>query len=181
MGIGSETIRIQNCQVHDSGYALPEVLVSSVILTTTVAASLQLTGTTLGGMNQSQLRSMVDNAIVEKVEDLRVHSFQYLCASNSGCQPDHLTMPLDYDDSAGKEVLKAICSNSGLGVGLKNYILSQDNSAESAFEVSHAGTTSTITPTLTPDGHRLNVLYSVNTPSMTISTTLVAHAHGWCP
>ena len=90
-------------------------------------------------------------------------------------------MPLDYDDSIGKETLKTICSNAGLGAGLKNYILTQDNSAESAFEVSHAGTTSTVTPALTPDGHRLNVLYSVDTPSMTVSTTLVAHAQGWCP
>ena len=181
MELESGTIRIQNRQIHDDGYALPEVMMSSVILATTVAASLQLTGTTLGGMNKSQLRAMVDNAIIEKVEDLRVHSFQYLCASNSGCQPDHLTMPLDYDDSIGKETLKTICSNAGLGAGLKNYILTQDNSAESTFEVSHAGTTSTVTPALTPDGHRLNVLYSVDTPSMTISTTLVAHAQGWCP
>ena len=145
-----------------------------------MAASLQLTGTTLGGMNQSQLRAMVDNAIIEKIEDLRVHSFQYLCASNLVVN-NHLTMPLDYDDSIGKETLKTICSNAGLGAGLKNYILTQDNSAELAFEVSHAGTTSTVTPALTPDGHRLNVLYSVDTPSMTVSTTLVAHAQGWCP
>ena len=170
-----------HCHPAENGYALPEVMVSSVILAATITASLQLTGSTLGGMSQSKLRAMVDNAITKKVEGLRVHSFRYLCAAKAGCQPNHQTMPLDYDDSSGREVLKAICKNSELGSGLKNYILEQDTSAETAFAVTHAGKSATVTPSMTPDGHRLNVLYSVDSPKMSIATTLVAHAQGWCP
>ena len=167
--------------LKQKGYALPEVMVSSVILAATITTSLQLTGSTLGGMNQSQMRSMLDNKITEKIEDLRVHSFRYLCAANAGCQPNNLSSPLNYDNSNGRETLKELCKNSSLGSALKDYIIGKDPLAASAFEINHAGRTALVTPSLEPDGHRLNILYSVNSPKMAITTTLVAHAQGWCP
>ena len=167
--------------LQHKGYALPEVMVSSVILAATITTSLQLTGSTLGGMNQSQMRSIIDNRITERIEGLRIHSFRYLCATNAGCQPNKLSSPLNYDDSTGRETLKELCKNSSLGSGLKEYIISQDPLATSEFEINHAGRKAAITPSLEPDGHRLNILYSVDSPKMAITTTLVAHAQGWCP
>ena len=102
-------------KLQHKGYALPEVMVSSVILAATITTSLQLTGSTLGGMNQSQMRSMIDNQITEKIEGLRIHSFRYLCATNAGCQPNKLSSPLNYDDSTGRETLKELCKDSSLG------------------------------------------------------------------
>ena len=92
-----------------AGITLPEVMVSSVILVATVATSLQLTGTSITGMGRSKLRGQVDSAIATLMEDLRSHAFEYLCATDAGCQDEHLSQELDYDDSTNKTALKNLC------------------------------------------------------------------------
>jgi len=167
---------------QSAGITLPEVMVSSVILVTVVATSLQLTGSSITGMGRSKLRGQVDSAIATRMEDLRSHAFEYLCATDAGCQAEHLSQELDYDDSANKTVLKNLCKTQGLGAGLRAYVNSQHSSDLQPFSVPGTMPPTTITPTLQAEGNRLNVTYVANTaPPISVASTLVPHAQGWCP
>jgi len=165
-----------------AGITLPEVMVSSLILITTVTTSLQLTGSSITGMGRSKLQGQVDSAIATRMEDLRRHAFEYLCAPNAGCQSEHLSQELDYDDTPNKTVLKNLCNTQGLGAGLLAYVNSQHSSDLQPFNVPGTVPPTTITPTLQVDGNRLNVTYVANTiPPISVASTLVPHAQGWCP
>ena len=165
-----------------AGITLPEVMVSSVILVTTVATSLQLTGTSITGMGRSKLRGQVDSAIATRMEDLRSHAFEYLCATDAGCQDEHLSQELDYDDSTNKTALKNLCKTQGLGAGLLAYVNNQHSSDMQPFIVPGTLPPTTITPTAQAEGNRLNVTYVANTvPPVSVASTLVPHAQGWCP
>ena len=155
-----------------AGFSMPEVLVASFILTAVVLSSLQLTSSSILGIGQSKRRGLVDTAIAAKIEQLRSDAFSYLCTQ--GCTGDELTKNLAFNLAT----LKPLCSTNSLGQGLLNAIPAANKPA--------SFTVDTIPPvnvaaTYTPDGNRLHVNYTATDPILSVNTTLVPHAQGWCP
>ena len=174
---------------RERGLSLPEVLVASAILATTVVSSLQLTGSSLHGMGHSKLRGQVDSAIAARMEDLRGHAFSYLCRSGTdsdhpqpgGCTDANLTQELDYGELPNRANLKALCSSNGLGAGLLAFVTSSHGSDVAPFVVPSTTPAVTVTPSFTVEGNRLNVTFDAPSVPMSVSSTLVPQAQGWCP
>lgn len=154
------------------GFSMPEVLVASFILIWVILSSLQLTSSSIMGMGESKRRGLVDAAIAARIEKLRRDAFGYLCTQ--GCIDTELTKTLAFN----LDELKPLCSANTLGQGFLNALTADDK--PSNFTVN------TIPPVevqaaYTAEGNRLHVNYTATDPSISINTTLVPHAQGWCP
>lgn len=155
-----------------TGFSIPEVLVASFILVWVILSSLQLTSSSILGMGKSKRRGIADAAIASRIEILREEAFRYLCLQ--GCSNEELTKPLIFNLAT----LKPLCESNSLGKGLLDSLPADDK--PSSF------TASTIPPvkiqaTYTTDRNRLHVSYKATDPSISVNTTLVPHAQGWCP
>jgi Tfp pilus assembly protein PilV len=155
-----------------AGFSMPEVLVASFILIWVILSSLQLTSSSILGMGQSKRRGLVDAAIASRIEKLRSDAFSFLCTQ--GCTDNELTKALEFN----LITLKPLCSSNTLGQGLLNALPTEDK--PSSFTVN------TVQPilvqaTYTSDGNKLHVSYSATDMALTVNTTLVPHAQGWCP
>ena len=159
-------------KTSSSGFSMPEVLVSSFILSWMIMSSLQLTGSSILGMSKSKRRSLVDAAIASRIEKLRKNAFGYLCTQ--GCNDNELTKALVFD----LNTLKPLCTTNTLGQGLLNALPADDK--PSSFSVDTIPPI-TIQATYTADGNRLHVNYTATDPSISVNSTLVPHAQGWCP
>lgn len=174
---------------RDGGLSLPEVLVASAILATTVVSSMQLTSSSLQGMGHSKLRGQVDSAIAARMEDLRGHAFSYLCRSGTdsdhpqpgGCTDATLTQELDYGELPNRANLKQLCTSNALGAGLLAYVTSNHASDVAPFVVPGTTPAVTVTPSFTAEGNRLNVTLAAPSVPISVSSTLVPQAQGWCP
>jgi hypothetical protein len=155
-----------------AGFSMPEVLVASFILIWVILSSLQLTSSSILGMGKSKRRNLVDTAIATQIEKLRSDAFIYLCTQ--GCTDNELTKTLEFNLIA----LKPLCSSNTLGQGLLNALPTEDKPSSL--------TVNTVPPvvvqaTYTADGNKLHVGYSATDIALTVNTTLVPHAQGWCP
>jgi hypothetical protein len=155
-----------------TGFSMPEVLVASFILIWVILSSLQLTSSSILGMGQSKRRGLVDTAIAAQIEKLRSDAFSYLCTQ--GCADDELTKNLTFNLAT----LKPLCSANKLGQGLLNALPAADK--PDSFTVDTIPPVN-IQATYTPDGNRLHVNYTTTDLSLSVNTTLVPHAQGWCP
>lgn len=155
-----------------TGFSIPEVLVASFILVWVVVSSLQLTSSSILGMGKSKRRGIADAAIASRIEALREEAFRYLCLQ--GCSNDELTKPLIFNITT----LKPLCESNSLGQGLLDSLPADDK--PSSFTVSAVPPVK-VEAIYATDGNRLHVSYKVTDPSISISTTLVPHAQGWCP
>ena len=155
-----------------AGFNIPEVLVASFILIWVILSSIQLTSSSILGMGKSKRRSLVDAAIASKIERLRSIAFSYLCTQ--GCSDNELTKTLEFNLAE----LKPLCSSNSLGQGLLSALPTTDK--PSSFSVN------TIPPvvveaTYAANGNKLLISYSAIDMALTVNTTLVPHAQGWCP
>ena len=157
---------------QQAGLTLPEVLIASALLSATVAASLQLTGSSLGSMERSKQRAQVDGAIAARMESLRARAFALHCSQ--GCKDDELTQDLQYDIAT----VTSLCASDGLGQSL---LASLPASERSPFVVPGTSPTVTVTPGFTASGNQLAVSYNAPAIPLSVATTLVPHAQGWCP
>ena len=185
---------LRNRKQRHQGSSLPEVLVSSAILASTVLATLQISNSTIAGMGQSKVRAQIDSAIAERMEKLRGHAFRYLCRTGTdslhptpgGCSDNSLSYELaygehDHDDPANHLAnLKAMCA-SGLGQGLLDAIETNEPALLDAFSIEGSQPSVTITPSTSVDGNRLRVSFSASPVNTEVTTTLVPTAQGWCP
>ena len=156
---------------------MPEVLVSSVILATTVAMSAQLSNSSLVAMGQSEHRTKVDAAIAERIESLRAHAFKYECLPQSGCHEDHLTKALAYGTDL--EAFKDACTSKTLGSDLRDFIEANQPALLSSFPV--PGTNIEVGSTVVGSGNQMNVVLHAGEVGTTFSATIVPMAQGWCP
>lgn len=156
----------------NAGFSMPEVLVASFILIWVILSSLQLTSSSILGMGKSKRRGLVDTAIAAQIEKLRNDAFTYLCTQ--GCTDNELTKTLEFDLTT----LKPLCSANNLGEGLLNALPAADR--PSSFTVNTVPPVD-VQATYTPDGNRLHVNYTATDLSLSVNTTLVPHAQGWCP
>jgi Tfp pilus assembly protein PilV len=196
------TIRLKSLKANHQGSSLPEVLVSSAILATTVLATLQISNSTIQGMGQSKVRAQIDSAIAERIENLRGHAFRYLCSKgegenslhpqDAGCLKPGITYELsygthDHEDAANHlKDLKDLCKAKGMGEGLLNAInsaYSQNSSANPLNQFTLEGTKPLITikPESKSEGNQLRVTFTSSPVSTEVTTTLVPTAQGWCP
>ena len=156
-----------------SGYSLPEVMISSVLLAAVVASSVRLTSSSILGMNRSKLRNQVSTAMSERVETLRLEAFRFLC--EQGCSNSELTQEIRYDLAA----LKPLCTNpeNGLGKSFLTHLQSLKPPPTEDFKVGE--TAVTVLPS--PSGNQLHISLDAPSIPMSMSTTLVPMAQGWCP
>ena len=112
-----------------SGYSLPEVMISSVLLAAVVASSVRLTSSSILGMNRSKLRNQISTAMSERVETLRLEAFRFLC--EQGCTNNELTQEIRYDLAA----LKPRCSAQDLGSSFLAHLQALKPPPTAAFTV----------------------------------------------
>ena len=159
-----------------SGYSLPEVMISSVILASAVTMSVQLSNSTVNGMQRMDQRTRLDNAIAARMEDIRDAAFRHLCIQ--GCDDSQLSQQLKYDLTT----LKDLCDNTGLGQSLET-ALSISNLGSGTFNLTDYDPTADsidIQSTVTASGNQVNVLLSEASTGLSVSTSIVPHAQGWC-
>ena len=76
----------------NGGYSLAEVMIGSVILASTVSMTVQLSNSTLDGMQRMDQRARLDSAMAARMEDIRDAAFRHLCIQ--GCGDSELTRQL---------------------------------------------------------------------------------------
>lgn len=172
----------------ERGMSLPEVMISSFILVSVVTANMHMGNSTVKGMNSSDLRYKLDSAIAQRIEDLRKQAFEYLCVDTpgdeAGCIEGHSNKALTYDLTT----LKPLCESNNLGQKLSDYITTNTDSeikkllAGFNLQDLHGSTGNVaIAVAATPSGNQLDVTLSTQVIPISVSTTLVPHAQGWCP
>jgi hypothetical protein len=163
---------IPRSQPVQTAFSLPEVMVASFILILVVLSSLQMTGSSILGMGRSKQRGLVDADIASHMETLREGSFSYLCMQ--GCANNELTKDLRFN----LEVLKPLCSTNSLGQGLLNALPA--SAKPSSFVVNSVPPVE-VQVAYIPLGNQLNVTFAAAAIPLSVSTTIVPHAQGWCP
>ena len=153
-------------------FSIPEVLVASFILIWVILSSLQLTSSSILGMGKSKRRGLVDTAIASHIENLRREAFGYLCMQ--GCEDNELTKELRFELST----LKPACGN--LGESFRGFLEESSKNPLESFTVSTTPPTKVEVEPF-PDGNKLHIKYTAADLSLSINTTLVPHAQGWCP
>ena len=162
---------------NDGGLSLPEVLIASFILILVILSSARMTTNALSGMSRSKTRSLVDTSIARHIEALRKQSFEFLCIQ--GCNSDELSKPLKYDLAALKPLCKAENKELGLGKAFLDSLMQTEK--PDRFSISSIPPV-TVSVDYKPDFNRLDVTYEADSnPKISVSTTLVPHAQGWCP
>ena len=167
----------------ERGMSLPEVMISSFILVSVVTANMHMGNSSLKGMNSSDLRYKLDSAIAQRIEDLRKQAFEYLCVDTpgeeAGCIEGHSNKALAYDLST----LKPLCVTNNLGEQLRNHI-NANTSLLAGFnlrDLDPSAENVAIAVAAPPSGNQLDVTLSAQVIPISVSTTLVPHAQGWCP
>ena len=168
--------RLPAFKKSNSGYSLPEVMISSVILASAVTMTVQLSNSTVDGMQRMDLRARLDSAIAARMEDIRDAGFRHLCIQ--GCDDSQLTQQLKYDLTT----LKDLCDKTELGKSLKT-ALSTSSLGTGTFNLTDYDPTADsieIQSTVTASGNQVNVLISEASTGLSVSTSIVPHAQGWC-
>ena len=176
-------IRRSSCRNSERGMSLPEVMISSFILVSAVTANLHMGNSSVKGMNSSDLRYRLDSAIAQRIEDLRKQAFEYLCidtpGDEAGCIEGNSNKALAYDLT----VLKPLCLTNNLGEELRNHI-NTNSSLLASFNLQDLDASAdnvAIAVAANPSGNQLDVTLSTQAMPISVSTTLVPHAQGWCP
>ena len=160
---------------HD-GYSLIEVMIGSVILASAVTMTAELSNSTVNGMQRMDQRARLDSAMAARVEDIRDAAFRHLCIQ--GCDDDELTQQLKYDLTS----LKDLCDETELGTSLKT-ALTTANLGTGTFNLTDydsKGESIPITSTVTASGNQVNVTLSESSTGLSVTSSIVPHAQGWC-
>ena len=159
----------------NGGYSLPEVMIGSVILASAVTMTAELSNSTVNGMQRMDQRAKLDSAIAARMEEIRETAFRLHCTQ--GCINEQLTKQLKYNLTT----LKPLCETTELGQSLLTQ-LTADNLA-SDFNLTQYNPTAQSTPittTLTASGNQVNVTLSESSTGLSVTTSVVPHAQGWC-
>ena len=158
------------------GFSLPEVMIGSVILASAVSMTAQLSNSTLDGMQRMDQRARLDSAMAARMEDIRDAAFKHLCIQ--GCDDAELTQQLKYNLST----LRPLCETTELGDSLKT-ALTASNLGTGTFNLTEYDPTAESTPissTVTSSGNLVNVTLSESSTGLSVTTSVVPHAQGWC-
>ena len=169
---------------RSSGFSMPELMVSSFLLATFVTLGTQLTNSTTDGMKRTNLRSKIDSAMALRMEEIRHCAFFYLLDSSllvegEDCRSHSfdLTQQLSYD----LDTLSPLCAANTIGTSLSSHLSGEGLSGN--FNLQDYDTkadSEIITSTMTPSGNQLRVSLSATSIPLSIQSTIVPHAQGWC-
>ena len=160
----------------NGGYSLPEVMIGSLILASAVTMTAQLSNSTVNGMQRMDQRARLDSAMAARMEDIRDSAFRHLCIQ--GCDDTELTQQLKYNLTA----LRPLCETTGLGESLVTS-LTTSNLGTGTFNLTDYDPTAQSTPitsTVTAAGNQVNVTLSESSTGLSVTTSIVPHAQGWC-
>ena len=158
------------------GFSLPEVMIGSVILASAVSMTAQLSNSTLDGMQRMDQRARLDSAMAARMEDIRDAAFKHLCIQ--GCDDAELTQQLKYNLTT----LRPLCETTELGDSLKT-ALTASNLGTGTFNLTEYDPSAESTPissTVTSSGNLVNVTLSESSTGLSVTTSVVPHAQGWC-
>ena len=171
-------------RLRSSGFSMPELMVSSFILATFVALGTQLTNSTMDGMKHTNLRSKLDSAMALRMEEIRHCAFFYLLDSSlltegDDCRSDSfdLTQQLSYDLTT----LAPLCAANTIGTSFLNHLSEEGLSGN--FNIKDYDSTAEseiVKSTFIPTGNQLRVSLSASSIPLSIQSTIVPHAQGWC-
>lgn len=160
------------------GFTIIELLVAILSLGIAGAMAIQLSNSTNRAMLQMDQRSRVDSAIAARMEAIRDISFRHLCTN--GCENDELTQELQYDTTT----LEDLCNNNTLGNSLLTALSQAEGDLTTNFNTNDYDQTSAslpITAQFTANDNELQITFSESNTNVQITSTVVPHAHGWCP
>lgn len=168
----------QPSPTHDSGFSLPEAMVSSLIFMVVASQSASLFGHSLGALGKARLRDGINAAIAADLENVRHEVFTWAADTTPSA-----------DGQLSYTPVAAACSNGTLATQL----LADRSSALPAQSSFTPGSSSSplpnvnITRSISVDPADANVLlvhYTTANGSLVSvqqTTALVPPAQGWCP
>ncbi len=175
-----------------AGFTLMEALVGIAILTTTVAMSLQLSNSTNTGMRRSNRRAKTDSAIAHRLEEIRHCALFYKMKNSVKENPNEpdcrllllkYTEQLNYPDTTNANAFDAECSNNNMGSGFKTYLSNNATNITKSFNLQdYDNTADSIPITLTTNavGNQLQISLVAESIPITVQSTIVPYALGWC-
>ena len=161
--------KLPGLRKSSGGYSLPEVMISSVILASAVTMSVQLSNSTVDGMQRMDQRARLDSAIAARMEDIRDAAFRHLCIQ--GCDDSELTQQLKYNLTT----LRPLCETTRLGESLEK-ALTTSNLGTGTFNLTDYDPTAESTPissTVTASGIR------THTSTTAVSRTAISMVTRW--
>jgi hypothetical protein len=160
-------------------------MIGSVILASAVTMTAQLSNSTVAGMQRMDQRARLDSAMAARMEDIRDAAFRHLCIQ--GCDDDELTQQLKYNLTA----LRPLCETTTLGSSFLTELKDTSEGKKdltSDFYVSDyepdgsnsAALSEVIAADVTPSGNQVTVTLSERETGLSVTTSIVPHAQGWC-
>ena len=182
----------QKQQHQPTGFALPDLLIGSVIMSTVVAMSAQLGNSTAKGMDRTNLRAKTDSAIARRMEEIRHCSFFFNSAADIRENPNatdcrdfrlNLAESLHYPEESDRAAFETACSGSLMGNELQGYLQSNSTNLLNDLDLQDYDSTApsvTINTYTTATGNQLNVRIEANAIPLKVESIIVPHAQGWC-
>lgn len=169
---------------QDSGFSMPELMVSSFILATFVTLGTQLTNSTTNSMKRTNIRSKLDSAMALRMEEIRHCGFFFLLDSSLLIEGDDcrshnfdLTQQLSYDLAT----LTPLCASNTIGRSFSDHLSAEGlNNDFNLRDYDETAESEIIKSTFTPTGNQLRVSLLAPSISLTIHSTIVPHSQGWC-
>ncbi len=158
------------------GFALIELIVSTVILVIVGMMAIRISSHSTGAMQRMSLRSKVDSAVAARMEEIRTEAFRYLCTQ--GCDDGELGQELTYNTAA----LEPLCENKSLGESLLEVLKTKDKVGNfNLTEYDQSADSIPINSALIATENKIVVSISESTTNTQIDSVIVPNAHGWCP
>ncbi|MDA9149109.1 prepilin-type N-terminal cleavage/methylation domain-containing protein [Synechococcus sp. AH-229-G18] len=167
----------QHLRQHD-GFSLIELIVSVVILAIVGMMAVRISSQSMNAMQKMSLRSKVDSAIAARMEDIRTVAFGHLCTQ--GCDDEEVGQKLIYDTIS----LETLCENKTLGVSLLAALSTDGISLVGNFNLTDYDQTADsiqINSSVEAIENEIEVELSESITNTKVMSTIVPHAHGWCP
>ena len=169
---------------RSNGFSMPELMVSSFLFATFVTLGTQLTNSTTDGMKRTNLRSKVDSAMALRMDEIRHCAFFYLLDSSLLIEGEDCrshTFDLTQQLSYKLDTLAPLCAANTIGNSFSNHL--SNNGLGGNFNLQDydsSADSETIETILTPAGNQLRVSLSATSIPLSIQSTIVPHAQGWC-
>lgn len=160
------------------GFSIIELIVSVVTLAIVGTMAVRISSQSMNAMQKMSLRSKVDSAIAARMEDIRTVAFGHLCTQ--GCEDDELGQKLLYDTIS----LESLCENKTLGASLLAALSGDDMNLVGNFNLTDYDQTADsiqINSSVEAIDNIIEVELSESITKTKVMSTIVPHAHGWCP
>lgn len=155
-----------------SGFSLIEVMMAGALLAVLVIAGIHSLQGSLTIFKKSSTTDKLMNALSQRLEVYRLHSYKLFCVTDSGC--DNQSREMEYGIPEDLEYFQSICTSVTFADKLLERIQQYPQDL-TPIQVENK----IITPVLEANGNDLNITFEIPNQVL-MKTTIVPQAAGWC-